>query len=86
MYTFTRAIYDGASGGSAAANYSQFGFMADYNLSKRTDVYFQGAYIKVASDPSLAGTGLEFASNVDAAGPSSSSKQFMARIAFRHTF
>ncbi len=86
MYTFTRAIYDGASGGSAAANYSQFGFMADCNLSKRTDVYFQGAYIKVASDPSLAGTGLEFASNVDAAGPSSSSKQFMARIAFRHTF
>jgi predicted porin len=86
MYTYTQATYDGTSGGSAKPKYHQFGLMADYNLSKRTDVYAQGAYVKVASASGVDGTGLEFAANPDAAGPSSSSKQFMARIGIRHKF
>lgn len=86
MYTYTQATFDGTSGGSAKSKYHQFGLMADYNLSKRTDVYAQGAYVKVASDSGITGTGLEFAANPDAAGPSSTSKQFMARIGIRHKF
>jgi predicted porin len=60
--------------------------MADYNLSKRTDVYIQGTYIKVASASGVDGTGLEFAANADAAAPSSSSQQFMARVGIRQQF
>ncbi|MPV67344.1 porin [Burkholderia sp. BE17] len=86
MYTYTQAIYDGASGGSAKSKYHQFGVMADYNLTKRTDVYVQGAYVKVSSASGVAGTGLEFASNPDAAAPSSTDKQLMARVAIRHQF
>lgn len=86
MYTYTQATYDGTSGGDARPKYHQFGLMADYNLSKRTDVYAQCSYIKIVDGSSVAGTGLEFASNPDAAGPSSSSKQFMARVGFRQQF
>jgi predicted porin len=86
MYTYTQATYDGTSGGDAKPKYHQFGLMADYNLSKRTDVYVQCSYIKVVDGSSVAGTGLEFASNPDAPGPSSSNKQFMARVGFRQQF
>lgn len=86
MYTYTQATYDGASGGSAKPKYHEFGLMADYNLSKRTDVYIQGTYIKVASASGVDGTGLEFAANADAAAPSSSSQQFMARVGIRQQF
>jgi predicted porin len=55
-------------------------------LSKRKDVYIQGTYIKVARASGVDGTGLEFAANADAAAPSSSSKQFMARVGIRQQF
>ncbi|ANB75854.1 porin [Paraburkholderia phytofirmans OLGA172] len=86
MYTYTQASYDGTAGNSAKPKYHQFGLIADYNLSKRTDVYVQGSYVKVASASDVAGTGLEFAANPDAAGPSSSSKQVMARVGIRQRF
>jgi len=86
MYTYTQATYDGTSGGSAKPKYHQFGLMADYNLSKRTDVYVQGAYIKVANASSVAGTGLEFATNPDLEDVSSNSSQFLARVAIRFKF
>jgi predicted porin len=60
--------------------------MADYNLSKRTDVYAQAAYVLVANASSVTGTGLDVASNPDTAGPSSTSRQVMARVAIRHKF
>ncbi len=86
MYTYTQATYQGMSGGSAKAKYHQFGLMADYNVSKRTDLYVQGGYVKVSADAALAGTGLDVAANVDAAVPSSTDKQFMARVGIRHMF
>ncbi|WP_346779529.1 porin [Burkholderia sp. Ac-20345] len=85
MYTFTQATYNGTSG-SGKPKYHQFGLMADYNLSKRTDVYVQGAYVKVANSSSVAGTGLDVAANPQADGPSSTSNQVMARIGIRHKF
>ncbi|MFM0741774.1 porin [Paraburkholderia xenovorans] len=86
MYTFTSATYAGTSGESAKPKYHQFGLMADYNLSKRTDIYIQSVYIKVANDSAVAGTGLEFASNPDIANPSSNNRQFVARVGIRHQF
>ncbi|WP_420213299.1 porin [Burkholderia aenigmatica] len=86
MYTYTRATLDGTSGHSASPKYHQFGVMADYNLSKRTDVYTQAAYVLVANASSVAGTGLEFAANPDTAGPSFTNRQVMARIGIRHKF
>lgn len=85
MYTYTQMKYDGKSG-NATAKYHQFGMMADYNLSKRTDVYVQGAYVHIADASGVAGTGLDVASNPDANSSSSTSSQFMARVALRHQF
>jgi predicted porin len=86
MYTYTRATYDGTTGASAKSQYHQFGLMADYNLSKRTDVYIQSSYVLVGGASNVAGTGLEFAGNPDSADRSSSNKQVMARVAIRHQF
>lgn len=85
MYTFTEAKYEGATG-NAKPKYHQFGLMADYNLSKRTDVYVQGAYVKVADADAATGTGLEVAANPDAYGPSSTNSQFVGRVGIRHHF
>ncbi|AJW99802.1 gram-negative porin family protein [Burkholderia gladioli] len=86
MYTFTEATYNGDSKGSAKPKYHQFGLMADYNVSKRTDLYAQGAFIKVANASGVAGTGFEFASNPDIASPSSNSRQLVLRVGVRHQF
>ncbi|KWF87035.1 porin [Burkholderia diffusa] len=85
MYTFTDAKFEGATG-SAKPKYHQFGLMADYNLSKRTDVYVQGGYVKVSGAEAAAGTGLEVAMSPDAYGPSSTSSQFVGRVGIRHRF
>ncbi|AJW98511.1 gram-negative porin family protein [Burkholderia gladioli] len=82
MYTYTRGHYDG-SNGSSHPNWNQFGLMADYNISKRTDVYVQGVYQKVSGST---GTFLDQAYITGADNSSSSNKQFVARVALRHLF
>jgi predicted porin len=86
MYTYTQMSYAGSTGQSAKPKYHQFGLMADYFLSARTDIYAQAAYIQVADARAATGTGLEVASNPDTAGPSSTNRQVMARVAIRHKF
>jgi predicted porin len=49
QYVYTMESYD-ASSGSAKPKIHSVGLMADYNISKRTDFYVQGAYQKVAGD------------------------------------
>ncbi|CAM8768684.1 hypothetical protein NCM_01679 [Burkholderia pseudomallei] len=49
QYVYTDGKFDAAAG-SVKPKYHTVGLMADYNLSKRTDVYLQGAYQKVAGD------------------------------------
>lgn len=85
MYTYTEATYNGVAG-HAKPKYHQFGLMADYNLSKRTDVYVQAGYVKVAGGDAAAGTGIEVAASPDAAGPSSTNSQFLSRVGIRHRF
>jgi predicted porin len=57
--------------------------MLDYDISKRTSVYVQGAYQHADGD-----TGLEFdnASIIGSAGTSSSGNQMVYRVAMLHRF
>ncbi|WP_118184711.1 porin [Paraburkholderia phosphatilytica] len=82
-YTYTRTSFD-ASSGDLHPNYQSIGLMADYNLSKRTDVYAQGAYQHVSGDKT--GTVLDDAYVPGAANVSSTDSQFVFRVALRHKF
>nr|WP_175802160.1 porin [Burkholderia anthina] len=83
MYAYTRADFN-ATGGKQHPNYQSAGLMADYFLSKRTDVYVQGAYQHVGGDRT--GTVLDVAYVPGADGVSSGSNQIVARVALRHKF
>ncbi|TCG07401.1 porin [Paraburkholderia steynii] len=94
-YQFTPAFYAGAqyvytlerfeaSSGTESPKIHSVGLMADYNLSKRTDVYLQGAYQKVAGDKT--NTALDLAYVPGAADASSTQNQFVIRAAIRHKF
>ena len=50
-YTYTRANF----GGGVNPNYNQVNLQADYALSKRTDVYLQGDWQHVSSNPANIG-------------------------------
>ena len=49
QYVYTTVRYN-ATTGSAKPKIHSLGLMADYNLSKRTDVYLMGAYQRIAGD------------------------------------
>ncbi|WP_322056122.1 porin [Paraburkholderia sp. J63] len=83
MYTYTRADFN-ATSGKQNPDYQTVGLMADYFLSKRTDVYVQGAYQHVGGDRT--GSVLDFAYVPGADGVSSSQNQIVARVALRHKF
>ncbi|MGF6969357.1 putative porin [Paraburkholderia sp. WC7.3g] len=83
MYTYTRADFN-ATTGKLHPNYQSIGLMADYNLSKRTDLYLQGAYQHAGGDKTQ--TVLDAAYVPGAAGVSSSSNQLVIRAAIRHKF
>lgn len=83
MYTFTDASYDG-SNGKQKPKWHQAGLMADYFLSKRTDVYVQGVYQKRAG--STTGSALDTAYIPGAADVSSNNHQIVARVGLKHMF
>ncbi|MCG5076787.1 porin [Paraburkholderia sp. RG36] len=82
MYDFTQAKLD-ASGGSSKPKWHTVGLMADYNLSKRTDVYVMASVQKAES--AHTGTAFDFAYG-GADDSSSSDRQTVARIGLRHKF
>jgi predicted porin len=96
-WVFTPAFYVGAAydytkgNNLAKANgtnlgsqhFNQFSLIADYSLSKRTDVYVEGAYQKAAGTSS---TGAAAVANIGNAGDSSNTNQTLVRIAMRHKF
>ena len=73
-YTFTHA-----SGNGPSASYNQISLGADYNLSKRTDVYAVGAYQRAN------GTGAT-ATVADYDYPSDSTAQEIFSVGIRHKF
>ncbi|TKC92520.1 porin [Trinickia terrae] len=81
VYTLAKA---NTSGGSAKPKYHTVGLMADYNLSKRTDFYVQGAYQHAQS--ANTGTFLDNALIVSADENSSTANQVSVRVAIRHKF
>ncbi len=83
QYVYTLAHYD-ATTGSVKPKIHSIGLMADYNLSKRTDVYLMGAYQKVAGDAT--GSSLDQALIPGAPDLSSTSKQLMVHAGIRHKF
>lgn len=82
-YTYTTMKFDATSGNSRK-QFHTFGLMADYWLSKRTDVYLQGAYMKAGGDQT--GTVLDFGYVSGSAGVSSTSNQVVIRAGIRHKF
>jgi predicted porin len=83
QYVYTLENYD-ATTGSVQPKIHTVGLMADYNLSKRTDVYLQGAFQKITGDAT--GSALDQAYVPGAQDLSSSSSQLVVRAAIRHTF
>jgi predicted porin len=79
-----RAIYICFSTGSAKPAIHTVGLMADYNLSKRTDVYLQAIYQLVTGDHT--GSSLDRAYVPGAQDLSSTSRQVLVRAALRHAF
>jgi predicted porin len=83
MYTYTEAKFN-APTGTSTPKWNQFGLMADYSLSKRTDVYVQGVYQKLSGGST--GTVLDTAYIPGADAPSSTTSQVMARVGLSHQF
>ena len=83
MYVYMRANLN-VTTGTQHPTYQTVGLMADYNFSKRTDVYVQGAYQRVGGDTT--GTVLDFAQVTSASDISSNRNQVMLRLALRHKF
>ncbi|MFM0644313.1 porin [Paraburkholderia bryophila] len=83
QYVYTMENYD-ASSGSVKPKIHSVGLMADYNLSRRTDVYVQGEYQKVAGSSTHSILDDAFIPGVQA--PSSTGTQVAVRVALRHKF
>ena len=66
-----------------SSHWNQVALMLNYDLSKRTSVYVQGAYLRVTSHT---GTGLDDANIIYSSGPSSNDHQMEFRIALLHKF
>ncbi|APA84869.1 porin [Paraburkholderia sprentiae WSM5005] len=82
-YTFTVAHLHSTSG-SFTPKWHQLGLTLNYDLSKSTSVYAQGAYQHVVS--AHTGTDFDFADIPAAAGMSSSENQMVYRVAMIHRF
>lgn len=83
QYVYTLERFDASSGTSKPRIHS-VGMMADYNVSKRTDLYAQAAYQKITGDTT--GTALDQAYVPGAADASSTRDQLVLRLAIRHKF
>ncbi|KWK12533.1 porin [Burkholderia stagnalis] len=81
-YTFTNGRYDDATG-THRPKWHQVTLMADYALSKRTDVYVEGVYQHQFGVPS--GATLGFA-NINGVAASSTNTQVVGTVGIRHRF
>lgn len=81
-YTFTNGRYDDAAG-THRPKWHQVTLMADYALSKRTDVYVEGVYQHQFGVPS--GATLGFA-NINGVAASSTNTQVVGTVGMRHRF
>jgi predicted porin len=80
-YTFTNGSFN-TSAGDAKPKYHQFSLLADYDLSKRTDVYAEGVFQHASGGD---GTVLGDAA-INGLSPSTTDKQVALTIGMRHRF
>ncbi|MEO6920548.1 MAG: porin [Collimonas sp.] len=83
MYTFTQGKFN-TSEANFKPKWHMLGLMADYDLSKRTDIYAQAVYQQVAGSPT--GSVLDSAYIPGASDVSSAARQGMLRLGLRHKF
>ncbi|MGU7778716.1 porin [Burkholderia sp. PU8-34] len=84
-YDYTKGYRVAELGGVGLGNqhFNQFSLIADYALSKRTDLYVEGAYQKASG---ISSTGTAAVADIGNAGDSSTSNQTLVRVAMRHKF
>ncbi|MCR4467844.1 porin [Burkholderia sp. SCN-KJ] len=89
---FVMAAYDYLKGSNVTRangqnlgnqHYNQVSLMTDYFLSKRTDVYLEGAYQRASGTSSTGGAAVADIGNL---GDSTNNHQFVVRAALRHKF
>ncbi|SAL63309.1 porin [Caballeronia udeis] len=80
-YTFTNGSFSTAAG-DAKPKYHQFSLLADYDLSKRTDVYAEGVFQHASGGN---GTVLGDA-DINGLSPSTTNKQVAVTVGMRHRF
>lgn len=81
-YTFTHARVT-ATSGDASPSWHHVSLTLDYDLSKRTSVYIQGAYQRATGKT---GTDFDRARIIGSAGASSGGNQMAYRVAMIHRF
>jgi predicted porin len=83
MYDYMSARAVTTSAGSIVGNqhYNQVGFLVDYFLSKRTDIYGGMGFQRASGTSSL---GLPAVANIDNQADSSTNKQILVRLGIRH--
>jgi predicted porin len=84
-YNYTKGSNVAAANGQNVGNqhFNQFSLMVDYSLSKRTDLYVEGAYQKASG---VSSTGAAAVADIGNAGDSSNSHQTLLRAGIRHKF
>lgn len=80
-YSYTKG--NAVSGDIGDQTYHQFSALADYSLSKRTDLYVAATY-QIASGTSS--TGAPAVANISLLGDSSNTRQALVRFGMRHMF
>jgi predicted porin len=81
-YVFTHAHISTITG-SSSPNWHQVSMMLDYDISKRTSLYFQGAYQHATGST---GTDFDVANIIGSAAPSSGRNQMVYRLGMMHRF
>lgn len=76
-------LHGGAVDSKGAAAYQTFNVGLDYFLSKRTDVYVLGIYMKASGTDSMDQPAVPYIVTLT---PSNTSKQFVVRVGIRHKF
>lgn len=80
-YNYTKG--NAVTGDIGDQRYNQFTLLADYALSKRTDVYIEGTFQTASGTNSL---GTAAVADIGSQGDSSNNHQSVARIAIHHKF
>jgi GBP family porin len=80
-YTFTNGSFS-TNAGDTKPKYHQFSLLADYGLSKRTDVYVEGVYQHASGgDGGLLGDAA-----INGVSPSTTNQQVVVTVGMRHQF